>query len=132
VKFLRLGRHETDVGARAADARVPGEALAVIAETELAVCGMMTAVSVDEFGFAIALETRIWDDIERAVRSVAVFSGIAAALNLDDVNVFRIELRADVRGRCWCSGRGCRPRATKPDGRREMCSWSWTMYAPGV
>src|SRR5882762_6977735 len=41
VKFLRFGRHQSDVGARAADAGVPREALGVIAETELAVRRMM-------------------------------------------------------------------------------------------
>src|SRR5262249_16275329 len=96
VKFLLFGRHETDAGARAADAGVPGEAFGVVAEAELAVGRVMTAVGCDEFGFAIALKSGAGNYVKRAVSAIAVFSGLAAALDFDDVNVLGVELRTDV------------------------------------
>ncbi len=96
VKFLRFGRHEADVGARTAEAGVPGETFGVIAEAELAVGGVITAIGCDEFGFAVALEAGTGNYVECSVGAIAVFGGLAAALDFDNVNILGIELRADV------------------------------------
>src|SRR5579871_1865077 len=96
VKFLRFGRHEADVRARTAEAGIPGETFGVIAKAELAVGGVITAIGCDEFGFAVALEAGTGNYVECSVGAIAVFGGLAAALDFDNVNILGIELRADV------------------------------------
>src|SRR5262249_7012675 len=94
--FLPFGRHESDVGASAADAGVPGEALGVIAEAELTVGGMVAAVGGNEVGFPVAFETGAGNYVEGSVSPVAIFGGLPATLNFDSVNILGVELRANI------------------------------------
>src|SRR5258708_10821985 len=98
VKFSRFGGHEPDIGTCSAHAAIPGKTFGVVAETELAVSGMTAAVCCDKLGFTVTFKTGFGNDIECAVCAIAVFGGLAAALNFDHVEVLRIELRADVGG----------------------------------
>src|SRR6266404_1585986 len=49
-----------------------------------------------EFDFTVAFETRARNDVEDTVSPVAVLRRITPALDLHDINVFGVELRADV------------------------------------
>src|SRR6266850_198554 len=97
VQLLRFRRHQAHIGAIHAEARVIRETIRVVANADLTVCGMETAVCGGEFDFAVAFESRARNDIEDAVSPVSVLRGITAALNLHDVNVFGVELRTNVR-----------------------------------
>src|SRR5262249_31771542 len=57
---------------------------------------MIATVSGDEFRFPIAFETGAGNYVEGSVSAVAVFGRLAAALNFDDVDIFGIELGANV------------------------------------
>src|ERR1700687_1166037 len=96
VPLLRFRRHQAHIGAIDTQACVVREAIRVIAEADLAVGGMETAISGGEFDFTVAFETRARNDIEDAVSPVAVLRGITAALNFHDVDVFGVKLRADI------------------------------------
>ena len=51
-----------------------------------------------QFHLVVALEAGARNDVEHAVRAVAIRGRVAAALGLQVVDVFRIDLRADVAG----------------------------------
>src|SRR5215471_13402207 len=92
VKFVRFWRHEADVCTSAAYTGVPGETFGVIAKAELGVSCMITAVSCDEFGFAVAFKAGTRNHVECRVSPITVFGGEAAALYLNDVYILGIEL----------------------------------------
>ena len=69
----------------------------MIAEADLIVGVVEAAVVGNEFGLAVALESRARHDVEDSIGAVAVFGIVAAALNFEVIDVFGIELRADVR-----------------------------------
>src|SRR5712664_374651 len=96
VPLLRLRRHQAHIGAISADAGVIGEAIRVIADADLVVGGMETAIGGGELHFTVAFETRARNDVEDTVSPVAVLRRITPALDLHDINVFGVELRADV------------------------------------
>src|SRR5882762_117992 len=96
VPLLRLRRHQAHIGAISADAGVVREAIRMIADADLAVRGMEAAVSGGEFDFTVAFESRARNHVEDTVGPVAVFCGITAALDFHHVDVFGIELWADV------------------------------------
>src|SRR6267154_5133699 len=98
VKFLRFGRHQPDIGTGSARAGIPRETFGVISEAQLAVRRMAAAVRSHKLGFTVTFKTGFGNDIECAVCAIAVFGGLAATLNFDNVDVLRIELRTDVRG----------------------------------
>src|SRR5260221_6581259 len=64
VKFLRFGRHQSDIGTRSARAGIPRETFGVIAEAQLAVSGMTAAVRCDKLGFTVTFKTGFGNDIE--------------------------------------------------------------------
>jgi hypothetical protein len=50
----------------------------------------------DQFGLVVALEAGAGDDVEHAIGAVAELGAVAAAIDFQVVDVFGIELRADV------------------------------------
>jgi len=98
VKRVGFGRHEAEIGTIGAGAGVIGETIGVVADADLAISGMEAAVGGDQFDFAVALEAGARDDIEGAVDAVAVFGGVSAAFDFDDVHVLGIKLSADIGG----------------------------------
>ena len=98
VETLRDRRGEAVVGARAGKAGVPGSAGGVVSERELGFAGVEIARVEKEFGFAVALESIAREDVEDAVRAIANVGAIAAALGFQLVDVFGVNLRADVGG----------------------------------
>src|SRR5947209_18597742 len=87
---------QAKVGAVSGKAAVVGEALRVVSKTDLIIGGIKTAVAGDQFGFAVALESRTRNHVKHAVSAVTVFGRVAAALDFDVIDVFRIELRSNV------------------------------------
>ena len=108
VEDLGDGWGEAVVAAVAVEAGVVGEFFGVVAEAELVVGLEEVAGGEDEFGLAVALEAGAGDDVEDAVGAVADVGGVAAALDFDVVDVFGVDLRAEVAWRCWCWGSGRR------------------------
>ena len=92
------GRGEAVVAAVAVEAGVVGEVLGVVAEVELVVGLEEVAGGDDELGLAVALEAGAGDDVEDAVGAVADVGGVAAALDLDVVDVFGADLGGEVAG----------------------------------
>ena len=68
----------------------------MIAEADLVVGVVITAIAADEFRLPVALESRASHDIKDSVGAVAIFGAIAAALNLEIIDVLGIKLRADI------------------------------------
>ena len=93
---LRNGRLQAEIAAVAVDAGVIGEALGVTAEAELIVGLVEVAGGQDEFAFVVALEAGARDDVEDAIGTIAELRAVAAAIDFDVFQVFRIELRADI------------------------------------
>ena len=98
MKNLAHRRGEAVVAAVAVEAGVVGELFGVIAEVELVVGLEEVAGGEDEFGLAVALETSARHDVEDAVGAVADIGGVAAALDLDVVDVFGADLSGEVAG----------------------------------
>src|SRR5882724_6725628 len=96
VQLLRFRRHQAHIRAIHAKAPVIRETIRVIADADLAVGGMETAVGGSEFDFTAAFESGARNDIEDTVSPVTVLRGVTAALNLHDIDVLGVELRADV------------------------------------
>ena len=94
----RDGRGEAEVAAVAVEAGIPGEALGVVAEVELVVGLEKAAGGEDELGLAVALKAGAGHDVEDAEGAVADVGGVAAALDFDVVDVFGVDLRAEVGG----------------------------------
>src|SRR5258708_5562771 len=89
---------QTKVGAVSDKTAVVGEALGVVAETDLIVGVVEAAETGDDFGLAVTLEPGARNDVEDAESAVAVLGGVAAALDFNTVDVLGVELRADVGG----------------------------------
>src|SRR5262249_48378599 len=89
---------QTVVTAIAVDAGVVSETLCVIAETKLVVCLIKVPVRNEQLSLALAFKTTAGNDIENAVSAITVFCRITAALTLQIVDVFWIELRSDSIG----------------------------------
>ena len=68
------------------------------AAIDLVVCLVIAPITEDEIAFSIALEACSGYDVEDSVGAVAVFGVITTALDFDIVDVFGIDLRADVAG----------------------------------
>ena len=98
VNDLRDRRLDAEIAAVAVDAGVVGEALGVAAEAELVVGLIEISGAEHEFGLAVALESGAGHDVEDAVGAVAEFRAVAAAADFEVVDVFGIELRAEVGG----------------------------------
>jgi len=92
------GWGEAVVAAVAVEAGVVGELFGVVTEVELIVSLEEAAGAEDELGLAIALKACARDDVEDAVGAVAYVGGVAAALDLDVVDVFGVYLCAEVAG----------------------------------
>ena len=70
----------------------------MVAEGELGFAGVEIAAGEQELAFTVALEAVAGKDVEDAVGAVAHVGGVAAALGFKGVDVFGIDLRADVGG----------------------------------
>ena len=92
------GGLETQVRAIRVHADVVRGTVAVIAQTELVIGFTEAAVVDQQLRLAIPLEARSWYHVEHAVRPIAELGGIAAPLDLDGLDVLRIELGSDVAG----------------------------------
>ena len=68
------------------------------AEADLIVGGIEAAVVEHQLAFTIALEAGARDHVEHSIGTVAELGRIAAALHFDGINVFGIELRANIAG----------------------------------
>ncbi len=68
------------------------------AKVELVIGLVEISEARDDFGFLIPFESGARGDVENSVGAVAEIRGIAATLRFQRVNVFRIDLRAEVAG----------------------------------
>ena len=98
MEGLGGGWGESVVAAVAGEAGVPGEALSVVAEVELVVGLGEAAGGQNELGLVIAVEAGAGKDVEGPVGTVAKGGVESSALDFEVVDVFGIDLRADVRG----------------------------------
>ncbi len=97
------------VAAVAVEAGVVSEFLGVIAEVELSVGLEETACGEDQLGLAGRARSRCGGTtLEDAVGAVAGVGGVAAALDLDVVDVLGVESARRGCWRCWCWGSGRR------------------------
>ena len=69
----------------------------MIPEADLVICVVVAAVTGNKFCLAVAFEAGARYDVEHTVSAVAIFRRISAALHFQVVDVFRIELRSDIR-----------------------------------
>jgi hypothetical protein len=88
---------QAKIGAVSREAAVISEALAVVAEAYLVIGLVEAAVARRQLGLAIALESGTRDHVKYAVRAVAVFGRVAAALHFDIVDILRVKLWANIR-----------------------------------
>ena len=95
---VRRGWHKSVTASVTIGAEVPGEALGVIGKADLIVSLSVTASAEDEFTAAIALKAVAWDDVEHSVGAVTEVGLIAAALDVEIVNVERVDGGAYVAG----------------------------------
>jgi len=105
IQDASAGSFQSKIGAVSRQAPVVGEAFAVVAEAELVVGAVKTAVAGDQFGLAVALEAGTSNYVEDPEGAVAIFGGVAGALDLEIIDVLGIELRTDV-GSDICVGNG--------------------------
>src|SRR6202044_3600068 len=98
VNHLPDGRLQTVVAAISVYARVIRETLGVPSEIELIVGLVPIAETGDKLRLIVALEAGAGHDIEDSVRAVSVLRIVAAALNFEIVDVFGIDLRAQIGG----------------------------------
>src|SRR6266850_8246075 len=76
VPLLQFRRHQAHIGAIHAETCVIRETIRVIADADLAVGGMETAIGGGELHFTVAFETRARNDVEDTVSPVAVLRRI--------------------------------------------------------
>ena len=98
VDGLRDRRLQAEVAAVAAEAGIPGEFLAVVAEADLVVGLVEVSGGKHKFAFAAAFEAGARQHVEHAVGAVAQVGAVAAAFHFERVDVFGVDLRADVAG----------------------------------
>ena len=96
VKILGAGSFQAEVRAISREASVPGKTVAVISKTDLGIGGVVAAVTEHQLALSIALKSGARDHVENSVGTVAVFGVVAATLDFQIVNVFRVELGANV------------------------------------
>src|SRR6267378_3753327 len=92
------GSLQAEIGAVSVHAGVIGEAIAVAAEVELIIGLIEVAGGEDEFGIVVAFEAGAWGDVEYTVGAVAIVGGVTPALRFHGVDVFWVELGAEVAG----------------------------------
>src|SRR5882762_2206136 len=92
------GSLQADIGAVSVHAGVIGEAIAVAAEVKLIIGLIEVAGAEDKLGIVVASEAGPWGDVEYAVGAVAIVGGITPALRFHSVDVFWVELGAEVAG----------------------------------
>src|SRR5712691_6983445 len=89
---------EAKIGAVAVEAAVVGQALGVTAKIKLVIGLEKIADAGDEFSVTVAFESCARGYVEDAISAVAEIGGITSPLHLDSVNVFWINLRAEIAG----------------------------------
>ena len=52
----------------------------------------------NELGFGVALESGAGSDIEDAIGAIAIISRVAAALDFEVIDIFGVDLRAEMAG----------------------------------
>ena len=72
--------------------------MGVVAQAELVVGLEEAAAGEEELGLAVALEAGAGNDVEDAVGAVAEVGGVGAALDFDVVDVFGVDLGAEIGG----------------------------------
>src|SRR5258708_7392968 len=98
VVDLSDGWRETIVAPIATEACVIGHLLRVVPEVYLVIRLQEAPGTQNDLGLAIPLEACSWNDIEYAIRAIADVRRVAAPLDLDVVDVLRIDLRAKIAG----------------------------------
>src|ERR1700680_734754 len=93
---LRYRRLQSEIAAVPVHTGVIGEAPGVTAEAQLIIGLVEVAGAEDEFGLTVALESGAGHNVEDAIRAVAKFGAVATAADFQIVDVFGIELRAEV------------------------------------
>src|SRR5207253_6308039 len=96
VQYLGARSFQSKIGAVTGEAAVVGEAFAMVSEAELVVGAVKTAVVRNQFGLAIALEAGTGHHVEDSVGAVAIFGGVASALDFEVIDVLGVETGADA------------------------------------
>ena len=96
IQDLGAGSFQSKIGAVTGEASVVGEAFAMVSEAELVVGAVKTSVAGDQFGLTVAFEAGTSNHVEDPEGAVAIFGGVASALDFEVIDVLGIELRADI------------------------------------
>ncbi len=93
VDYLGNRRLKPVVAAVSVQARIVGKALRMSSATNLIVRLIEISSREDEVAFPVALEAGAGHNIEDAIRAVAIIRVVAAAIDLERINVSRGNLR---------------------------------------
>ena len=96
VNYLGDRRLQTQVASIPVHAGIVGETFGVAAKADLRVRLVKTASAQNYFGFVVTLETGAGDDVKNAVGPVAKLSAVTSAIDFHIVDVFGVDLRAEV------------------------------------
>src|SRR4051812_33766116 len=69
----------------------------MVTETDLVVSVVITSVSKYDFALAVSLKSRTSHYVEYAISTITIVCGVSSALHFQIINIFGIELRANVR-----------------------------------
>src|SRR5205823_5485556 len=97
VDDLRHRGFNSEIAAICVHARVVGESFGVAADVEFVISLVEIAKAGYKFCLTVTLESGARNDIEYTVGSVSEFGTVTSAVDLQVVNIFRIQLRTDVR-----------------------------------
>ena len=97
VHHLRHRRLYAEIAAVGVDAGIVSEPFRMAAEVERIVRLIEIACADYQFRLAIALETGTRHNIEYPVGAIAKFRAVASAIDFKIVDIFRIELRPEIR-----------------------------------
>src|SRR5947209_20390704 len=89
---------QTEVASVPVETGVVSKALRVPAEINLIIGLIEIAEAGDQFPLVIPLKSRPRNDVEHAIRPVAIFGAVTPALDFEIINIFRIKLRTHVAG----------------------------------
>src|ERR1700682_5978549 len=98
IQDLGARSFQSKIGAVTREAAVVGETFAMVSEAELVIGAVKTAVVRHQFGLTVAFEAGTSHYVEDPEGAVAIFGRVASALDLQVINVFGIELGANVGG----------------------------------
>ena len=104
ISVLRVVKHLPDrglqpvVAAISVHAGVISKALGVSSATDLVVGLIEISEAGDQIAFLVAFKAGSRHDVEDSVGAVAVIGVVAAALNFQIIDIFGIDLRAQIAG----------------------------------